>query len=60
MDTIQKLVELVSSHSALILGVLFSVSELLSLIPAVKSNGIFQMVFSFLQKKKVEQSTAQK
>lgn len=33
---------------AMIFGVLFGVSEALALIPAVKSNGIFQLIFKVL------------
>ncbi len=33
----------------LIVGVLFGVSEALSLIPAVKANGVFQLVFGVLK-----------
>lgn len=35
---------------SLILGVLLGLSEALSLIPAVKANGIFQLIFTILQK----------
>lgn len=35
---------------SLILAALFAVSEALSLIPAVKSNGVFQLVFGILKK----------
>lgn len=33
---------------AIIFGVLFGISEALSLIPQVKSNGVFQMIFNIL------------
>lgn len=33
----------------MIFGVLFGMSEALSLIPIVKSNGIFQMIFNVLK-----------
>lgn len=32
-----------------VLGVLFAISEALSLIPAVKSNGIFQLIANILK-----------
>lgn len=35
---------------AIILGALFAVSEALSLIPAIKSNGVFQFVFNTIKK----------
>lgn len=34
---------------ALILGALFATSEALALIPAVKSNSIFQLIFNLLK-----------
>ena len=37
---------------AVILAALFAVSEALSLIPQVKSNGVFQFVFNVLKKVK--------
>lgn len=35
---------------AAILGVLFAISEALALIPSVKSNSVFQLIFNFLKK----------
>jgi len=35
---------------AVVLGVLWGVSELLSLIPSVAANGIFQLIFNALKK----------
>lgn len=40
-----------SAHSGLIWFGLFAISEILSFIPAVKANGVFQAIFPFLQKK---------
>ena len=34
---------------SVIIGALLAVSELLSLIPSVKSNGIFQMIWNVLK-----------
>jgi hypothetical protein len=34
---------------AAVLGVLFTVSEALSLIPSVKANGVFQLVFRIIR-----------
>lgn len=39
-----------SSHSIEIFAVLFSVSEMLALIPAVKANSIFELVYGWLKK----------
>lgn len=41
--------ELNSANIAILLAVLLGVSEALSLIPAVKSNGIFQLAFNILK-----------
>jgi hypothetical protein len=42
--------EIVLANKVVILSALFAISEALSLIPAVKSNGIFQAVFKILGK----------
>lgn len=34
----------------LILGVLFGISEALSLIPGIQANGVFQFIFNVLKK----------
>jgi hypothetical protein len=34
---------------SIVIGALFAVSEALSLIPAVKSNGIFQLFFNVIK-----------
>lgn len=39
-----------SGTLSIILGVLFGISEALSLIPAVKANSVFQFIFPILQK----------
>ncbi len=39
-----------SANLVVALGVLFGVSEALALIPAVKANSVFQLVFTILQK----------
>lgn len=33
----------------IILSVLFGISELLALIPGIKANGIFQLIYNFLK-----------
>jgi hypothetical protein len=38
-----------SQTVAIVVGALFAVSEALSLIPAVKSNGVFQFIFNLLK-----------
>ena len=42
--------EFIIAHKAEILGVLWGLSEALSFIPAVKANGVFQMVFEAIKK----------
>ena len=39
-----------TANSALVFGVLFGVSEALALIPALKSNSVFELVVSVLAK----------
>lgn len=39
-----------SATLVMIFGVLFGISEALSMIPAIKANGIFQLVFGLLAK----------
>lgn len=34
---------------AVVLGVLLSISEALSLIPSIKANGVFQLVFRIIR-----------
>jgi hypothetical protein len=46
--------EFIIAHKAEILGVLWGLSEALSFIPAVKANGVFQMIFEALKKAKGE------
>ena len=41
--------EWIIENYMVIVAILLAVSELLALIPAVKSNGIFDMVVKFLQ-----------
>lgn len=37
-------------HKALIFGALFAVSELLGLIPSVKSSSVFEIIYGVLKK----------
>ena len=39
----------IQANSTVLLGALFFVSEALALIPSIKANSVFQMVFSWLQ-----------
>ena len=48
--------QVIVEHQVLILSALLLVSEALSLIPAVKANGIFQFVYGLLKKKKAEEA----
>jgi hypothetical protein len=47
----QSIIDFYNAHSAVIFAVLFFISEALALIPSVKANSIFQVIFNFLQKK---------
>lgn len=42
----------VQENSVVLLGAALAVSEALSLIPAVKANGLFQLIFGWLKKAK--------
>ena len=46
------MIDQILANKALILGVLFAISEVLSFVPAVKANGVFQLVFGWLKKEK--------
>lgn len=37
------------ANSAMVLGILLALSEALALIPGIKSNSVFQLVFNFLK-----------
>ena len=37
------------ANSAVVFGILFAASEALGLIPAIKSNGVFQLIFNWLK-----------
>lgn len=42
--------ELVLANKAVVFGFFFALSEVLSLIPSVKSNGVFQLIVSLGKK----------
>jgi hypothetical protein len=44
------LIASIQAHAAVILGVLFAISEALAAIPAVNANSVFQLVFGWLKK----------
>lgn len=44
--------QFIIANKAVILGALLGVSEVLALIPGIKSNSVFQLVFNFLVKLK--------
>jgi hypothetical protein len=39
-----------SANKAAVFGVLFGISEALAVIPGIKANSIFQLVFGWIQK----------
>jgi hypothetical protein len=45
------MIQFITDNSAVILAVLFGVSELLANIPAVKANSVFQLIFGWLKSK---------
>jgi hypothetical protein len=44
------MVQFITDNSVLVLGALFALSELLSMIPSVQANGVFQLLFGLLKK----------
>jgi hypothetical protein len=42
--------EVIVANKVVVLGFLFALSEVLALIPAVKSNSVFQLVVNVLKK----------
>jgi len=47
----EAVIQWVLAHSGMIFGILFGVSEALSVIPGVEANGVFQAIFNFLKDK---------
>lgn len=47
---IEEIIGFALANKAVIATALFSVSELLSFIPSIKANGLFQLVFNFAAK----------
>lgn len=50
MEIIQSIIDFVMAHSVIILGALLGLSELLALIPGIKSNSIFLLIVNLLKK----------
>lgn len=44
------MLDFILANKLVILGALFGLSELLALIPAVKSNSVFQLVYNLIKK----------
>lgn len=43
------MLEWLTANAAMVLGVLLGISEALALVPGIKSNSIFQLVYNFLK-----------
>lgn len=41
--------EWLQANAGLVFGLLFSISEFLALVPVIKSNSIFQLVFNWIK-----------
>lgn len=52
MGTFSTVMNWIMDNRVVILAFLFTLSEALALIPAVKANSVFQLIFSFLEKEK--------
>lgn len=50
-----QVIQFIVDNKAIVLGFLFALSELLSLIPGVKANGVFDFIFKALQSAKAQQ-----
>lgn len=48
----QTVISFVTENQVVLIGLALAVSEVLSLIPSVKANGIFQIVVNLLKSKK--------
>lgn len=44
------MIEFLMANKTVILGVLFAVSEVLALLPGVKSNSVFTLIYNLLAK----------
>ena len=44
--------QFIIEHKEILLGAALAISEILALIPSVKSNSIFQLLFGWLKKSK--------
>jgi TctA family transporter len=44
------MIAFIMANKAIILGILFGISELLAAIPGIKANSIFQLIFGLLSK----------
>lgn len=56
----QDVVNFIAANKLTILGVLFGISELLSFIPSVKANGVFQLIFNALKSASGKEGTTTK
>lgn len=45
------IIDFIIAHQSILLGLLLALSEVLSLIPGISQNGIFQAIFSWLKRK---------
>lgn len=52
----QGMIDFLMAHKAMILAVLFVTSEGLALVPGIKANSIFQLIFGWLKKEQPSQS----
>ena len=46
------MLQFITENSVVLLGAALGISEALSLIPSVKANGLFQLIFGWLKKSK--------
>ena len=49
------MIQFIIDNKAVLLGALLGISEVMALIPAVKSNGIFDLILNLLKKSAVKE-----
>ena len=49
MESLMAIVAWIQANGMIIIGVLFGISEALALIPAIRANSVFQLVYNALK-----------
>lgn len=51
MELLQQIMNWISNNGDIVFGALFALSEIIGMLPGVKSSSIFQMIYNFLKEK---------